>query len=326
LEKIDIKDKKILNELFNDSRQSFRSVGRKVGLSKDVVASRVNKLIELGIIERFYTEINLFKLGYLCFRFYISFQNTTPQIKEEIIKYFKDCKHSFYVVSVRGEYELVLFILFKRMDDFFSFWRETLIKYRNYFQKQVISAYNQYRIYRYKFLIDEESDVYHKNNKHKDVTISGGEIVKTDDLDFQILKLLSVNSRVSTIEIAEKLNSNTSTITARIKKLKDVDVIQGYTINIDHLALDYYVYKANIELNDYTKRAAMIEYIEKNPALRMIDESAGYVDLELNFVVKDPKQFHQIMEDLKLKFPNSIKDYNYFYIEKIHKFQFIPDE
>ena len=111
-----------------------------------------------------------------------------------------------------------------------------------------------------------------------------------------------------------------------LKKLRNLDVIQGYSINIDHLALDYYVYKANIQLNDYSKRAAIIDYIEKNQALRMIDESAGFADLELNFVVKDPKQFHQIMEDLKIRFPNNIKDYNYFYIEKFHKLQFIPDE
>jgi len=41
MEKLDIKDKKILYELDLDSRQSFRSIGRKVGLTKDVVASRV---------------------------------------------------------------------------------------------------------------------------------------------------------------------------------------------------------------------------------------------------------------------------------------------
>lgn len=117
--KLDLKDKKILNELFIDSRQSFRSIGRKVGLSKDIVANRVNKLKELGIIERFYTEINLFKLGYLCFRFYLSFQNTTAEIKEEIIKYFKDCKYSILVLSIKGEYDLVLFLFFRSIDDFF---------------------------------------------------------------------------------------------------------------------------------------------------------------------------------------------------------------
>ena len=41
MEKLDLKDKKILYELDIDCRQSFRSIGRKVGLSKDVVATRV---------------------------------------------------------------------------------------------------------------------------------------------------------------------------------------------------------------------------------------------------------------------------------------------
>ena len=44
MEKIDVKDRKILYQLANDSRQSFRSIGRKVGLSKDIVASRVKRL------------------------------------------------------------------------------------------------------------------------------------------------------------------------------------------------------------------------------------------------------------------------------------------
>ena len=46
MEKIDLKDRRILYELDVDSRQSFRNIGRKVGLSKDVVASRVKKLKE----------------------------------------------------------------------------------------------------------------------------------------------------------------------------------------------------------------------------------------------------------------------------------------
>lgn len=323
MENIDLKDKKILYELDRDSRQSFRSIGRKVGLSKDVVVSRVNKMLECGIISKFYTEIDLFKLGYICFRFYISFINITPEIKEEIINYFKNSKYSICVASLKGEYDLVIYILFKRMDDFFSFWRQTLIKYRNYFQKQAFSTYNQYHIYRYTFLTD---NILNGFKDEKDATILDGEIVEVDDLDFHILKLLSVNARMSSIEIAEKLNSNTKTVTTRIKRLRNLNVIHGYRIILDHFKLDYYFYKANIQLSDYTKRASIINYVLKNPKLYMIDESAGYVDLELNFLLKDTIHFHQIIEDLKIKFPNSIKDFNYFYVEKFHKYQHIPEE
>jgi DNA-binding Lrp family transcriptional regulator len=85
MEKIDLKDRKILYELDIDSRQSFRSIGKKIGLSKDVVASRVKRLQEKGIIKNFFTVIDSSKLGYTSFRFYLTFQRTTPEIKKEII-------------------------------------------------------------------------------------------------------------------------------------------------------------------------------------------------------------------------------------------------
>jgi DNA-binding Lrp family transcriptional regulator len=43
MEKLDLKDRKILYHLDLDSRQSFRSLGKKVGLSKDIITSRVKK-------------------------------------------------------------------------------------------------------------------------------------------------------------------------------------------------------------------------------------------------------------------------------------------
>ena len=78
MEKIDVKDRRILYELDVDSRQSFRNIGRKVGLSKDVVASRVKKLKEKGIILRFFAYYDIHHLGYTFLRFYFKFQYVTP--------------------------------------------------------------------------------------------------------------------------------------------------------------------------------------------------------------------------------------------------------
>ena len=47
--KLDVKDRKILFQLTLNSRQSFNQIGKKVGLTKDVVAYRVKKLQENGI-------------------------------------------------------------------------------------------------------------------------------------------------------------------------------------------------------------------------------------------------------------------------------------
>ena len=81
--KIDVKDKKILYQLEWDSRQSFRSIGRKVGLSKDVVTSRVKKLEQMGIIRSYITFISPGRLGYTIIRFYFKFQYISPEKKQE---------------------------------------------------------------------------------------------------------------------------------------------------------------------------------------------------------------------------------------------------
>ena len=46
MEKIDLKDRKILYQLDIDSRQSYSQIAKKVGVSKNVLVYRINKLIE----------------------------------------------------------------------------------------------------------------------------------------------------------------------------------------------------------------------------------------------------------------------------------------
>jgi len=44
--KLDVRDRKILVELDEDARQSNNQIGKKVGLSKEVVKYRIDKMID----------------------------------------------------------------------------------------------------------------------------------------------------------------------------------------------------------------------------------------------------------------------------------------
>ena len=91
--KIDLKDRKILYHLDLDCRQSNTQIGKKVGLKRDVVGYRINRLQDEGVIQNFWTVIDTFQLGYNVFRIYINFQYITSNIKEEIINYFVNNKN-----------------------------------------------------------------------------------------------------------------------------------------------------------------------------------------------------------------------------------------
>jgi len=54
----------ILQQLQANSRESFASIGRKVGLTPPAVAERVKKMEDLGIIEGYYARVSHAMAGY----------------------------------------------------------------------------------------------------------------------------------------------------------------------------------------------------------------------------------------------------------------------
>jgi DNA-binding Lrp family transcriptional regulator len=322
MEKIDLKDRKILYELDINSRQSFSQLGKKVGLHKDLVAYRVKKLQEKGIIKRFYTEIDDYKIGYIRYRFYFNYQYASPYIKDEIINFFIKNKYTRIIHSAEGHYDLVIISDVKGISKCYSVWETIISKYREYFVKQVFSIIFKANIYRYSFLLGEKKEI---ESRDKSILYGSDEIIKIDDLDYKILKIISQNSRMQTIEIAEKLNSTALTIKNRIKRLKESGVIKAFRVDINLSKLDHHRYKVDIFLKDYEKLHKIIRYIEKNPNLDEVILSIGYVDLELIFILKNSNQLHEIMKDLQIKFPNTIKNYIYFSAIKTHKWSWMPE-
>ncbi|MCX2720534.1 Lrp/AsnC family transcriptional regulator [Lentiprolixibacter aurantiacus] len=62
--KIDDINRKILRRLQENSRESFASIGRLVGLTPPAVAERVKKMEDLGILEGYKARVNHLKMGY----------------------------------------------------------------------------------------------------------------------------------------------------------------------------------------------------------------------------------------------------------------------
>lgn len=321
MEKIDLKDKKILYELDYDSRQSNSKIGKKVGLHKNVVSYRIKRLLDKKVIRNFYTVIDSFKLGYNSFRFYLVFRHVTPEKREEIINYFVQNKYSWWVGLFEGHYDLCVVIWVKELNDFHIFWEETLKKYHHYFQNQIFCNYVQLIQYRSSFLLEE----YDKTEREKYAITAGGKKLNVDETEFKILKLLAKDSRIPTLDIATNLNISTDTVNNKIKKLIKMDIIQGYRVEIDFTKLGYEFFKVNINLNDYNERIKIIGYIKNNPHLVMIDKSIGYYDLELDLWVTNLDSFHQIMDDLIRSFPHAIKNYTYVSNAKLYKLLYIPE-
>jgi len=324
---IDKKDKKILYHLHLDSRQSLNSIGKKVGLTKDVVAYRIQRMQKQGIIINFYANIIIPGKTYT--RNSYVFQNTNPTIKNEIIQYFINKKNTTYVISLEGSYDLFVNLIYDDILLLELFLEQTQIKYGNYIEKQATTVILNLSWYDLSFLLDEKT----KNrkivrgvddNKLKQFFEDFAK-VNIDEFDLKILKILSLNARLPTTEIAKQLNSTATIIRYRIKKLIKTGVIQGFGVILDFGKIGYRFYHINISLKNYMKRLKIIDYIRNNPHLYCIERALGETaDLELEFYLENVNQLHQIMEDISMKFPEDIKNFNYYSYLKVHKAATIP--
>jgi len=84
---IDETDIKIIGHLLEDARKSFVEIGKEIGISKNAVWTRYNKLVASKIINGATTQINYKRLGYNCVGTILL--DVDPAHIEEISNYIK---------------------------------------------------------------------------------------------------------------------------------------------------------------------------------------------------------------------------------------------
>ncbi len=318
---IDLKDRKILYELDLDARQSFTQIGKKVGLKKDVVAYRVKRMQDEGIIENFWTAINTFKLGYDVFRVYINFHYVTASVKEEIIKYFVDYKNSWVVASIKSEIDLDVVIWVKDIFEFYQFWEKTLDKYEDYFEKYAISIYVYAACYKKSFLLPDEQD---KSDREMYEVFYGGKPVEIDEIDYQLLNEIAENARMPLIDLAEKLKISSQSVNYRLNNLVKSGVINAFRVNINLSKLNLHNYKVDIYLKDHKLKKPILNYLKDKPYIEFMNLALGWADLEPEFVVKDMDELLKILDEINFKFSGGIKKQSFFIEEKLYKLRCLP--
>ena len=324
MEKLDVKDRKILYELDLDSRQSFSQLGKKIGLHKDSVAYRVKKLQEGGIIHHFETGIDFSKLGYNIYRYYFTYQFITPEKREEIINHLVKSKYSLWVTSLEGQYDLSVYMAVRDVNDYYHYWDEFFRKYNKYFSKRTFSVWCGQRNYGYSFLLVEE--IKERTSVKPVAIIGGAHTVKIDSLDFELLKLIAANARYPIVNLADILKVSIQTVNSRIKNLLKLGVITNFSIEINFSKLEYKLYRLDINLNENVKKQSIIDHIVKNPHTLNVYESIGdAADIEIEIILNDVKQIHALIESILTNFPNSIKDYKYHSSLIRHKTVPIPE-
>lgn len=114
--------------------------------------------------------------------------------------------------------------------------------------------------------------------------------VKIDDLNWKILECLQYNARTSFADIGRKVGLTAPAVAERVKKMEDLDVLQGYKAMVSH-ALTGHQLKAIITLRAFMGKlkpflSIVVSFEEVVNCYRI----TGNENIVMEVVLKD--QFH----------------------------------
>ncbi len=317
LPKLDLKDKKILIELDRDARQTNSEIAKIVGLNKNTVNYKINRMIEEKIITGYWTVIDNSKLGYFIIRVYIKFFNSDDTQENKIVDFLKKHDQIGVVAEIETPYDLAFMFFAKNIYDWDEFWTDFKKRFRQNFWQEKVAIFSKVYYYARNYLQEKNISIVRPCQ-----TIGGKDTTEFDELDISILKLLDKNARIPLIEIAQKTNTPERTIAFRIKQLEKKKVIQGYRVQLNLEKIGYEYYKINFLLNDSSNYDQLFSYCQNNKNIIYIDKTVGELDFEIDIEVKNRQELINLINEIKSKF--SIRDTEILNFKEYLKLESLP--
>ena len=315
---LDLKDKKILFELEQDSRQSLTQLAKKVGLKKETIFHRIKNLEQKGIIKKYLTEINVYKLGYQFYPVLIKFQNTTPNIEQEIFNYLRNSKYTAWLTKCEGAWDINLTLIAKGNFELINFLDEFLEKYGEYISDKHIFITTEIHYFKRGFWLNRKT--------HRIVSTGGATTINLSEKDLELLKIISTEARKPLVDMGRELKENPKNIAYKIKRLEKENIIQGSRILVDFSKIGYKFYKVWFSLKNLDKKSlnTLMSYFKEHPNIIWATKSIGFYDLSIEMEVKDVEEFRQVLDEIKEKFSNLIKKHESLLIFEESVMNYLP--
>ena len=318
--KLDLKDKKILFELDFNARMPYSLLAKRVGLSKQGAEYKLNNLLKKGVIGGFYPIINVPKLGYTYCRLLITVENMTREKQQEFVEYLIKHPKVFWLFRMHGFYDFLVVIWVKELSEFREFKTELESAFAGCIKRAIENIITDVIHYQHRYLlgIKDTKEIHLKETS---------ELIVVDELDKNIISLLSENARISLVEMAKNVHASAKVVGNRIKKLEQREIIEGYRPIIDHSRIGYTYYKVFIELNKKSKEEMkrIKAYIKNNPmVIYFVEGLALPGDLDVEIMVKSNQQLFDFIEALRFAFPAMIGEYQTVLFVETLKVKYLP--
>jgi Lrp/AsnC family transcriptional regulator for asnA, asnC and gidA len=122
--------------------------------------------------------------------------------------------------------------------------------------------------------------------------------LEIDNIDLKILALLSEDAKIPYTEIAKKVYVSGGTVHVRMRKMEEMGIVRGTTLNMDYSKLGYDI---TAFLGIYLEKSSLynevVEELKKVPEVVKIHYTTGNYSIFIKIHCRDTKHLREVLHD-----------------------------
>lgn len=309
VDKLDLKDKRILTILNTNARTPLSKIATKVGLSKQVVDYRIKNLLKRGVINSFTIHCDLTKLGYSTYGVYLRFRSITEKKEKEMIDMLISHPYTRQVTVCEGRWDLTFTMLARSTREFSSRLEEIIADIGDNIEKYETT--NLFTVHEFYLNLLNNEELNNTKPPRNEFT-SHYDLERIDEIDVKILQELQKNSRISPVIIANKLGVSADTIRYRMQSLAEKKIISEFHTRLGFKPLGYSNYLLILDLKRCSEEheKELLLKIKQVPYLTSVIRCMGSWDFELNIKAINNEEFRKTLMKLREKLGDLITTYD----------------
>ena len=278
---IDETDKKLIKLLQKDGRQTNQSLAKQLQINRVTVLRRIRRLIEDRII-RVTAFVDPSRVGSTAG--VIIALGVTQRNVESVMKVLAEQPMIGIPIKTTGRFNVLALAIFNSIDEISQFISDVLVKMEGIKNSETL------------LLLHIEQGPY-----------EASKAISIDSFDKQLIRLMNMDGRQSTVALAKQLNVSPTTVQRRLQRLVSNGTLRIAAI-VDISKVDWLVSAAILVRVELNHLISTLNKLSSYPIVRFVSCTTGRFDIIASIRCESINELYEFVEE-ELAHIDGVKKY-----------------
>jgi len=317
--KLNRKDLKILSLLDMNARMSLPQLAKKVGISRQLLEYRINRLRNEGVIVCSVAVYDQKVAGTNIYRVLLQLYNIDDKEIKEFIEYLKKNYRIMWLARIGNGWDLIINIMATDTYEFDNIFMSIMENHDKIIQNYIILTYVNIRDLPRNYISEIKSNTmfFHEMSDKR---------IELDQKDRKIVELLGKDCLQSNIQIGKQVGLTGNAVKYRVKNYIENKFLLGFRTIINPNKLGYQNFLTFLIINNLktSDEKRLLEYFKNHKNITFVVKHIGQFRIGLEIEARNVEHLEQIIRELRTNFKELINDVRIFPVLEEYIFNYVP--